>query len=326
MVKAGDHEARLDICNSIQTEKEKIMRLDPPLLWPPLSVMNLELCTESLGSETGSDGFSSDEELYSYFSPFSCKSDSFEEKAGEMKQRRRKEMTTMNHHCSIGRDSQPPRSFPPPLSSTFIQMRPLRCDGRLILEAISVPSHHYLHAERHSGRLVLSFISQLVEEDEEDEEEKRDGEEEYTQVVDRGTVPEVKVSTKSEQANAVAAVKVLWSSRVINKFAVGAALDDGDESTVAVGEGIHLTTAAAAAAMLAATVGMSMSNGFHYYYIQPQYLWPCFPQTPAVAESKMLLRSKRRSREELLRDIRRCRKFRRLCFIFEPPLAFVTLS
>ncbi|KAH0453172.1 hypothetical protein IEQ34_017496 [Dendrobium chrysotoxum] len=322
MVKAGDDEARLDIWNSIQTEKEK-MRLDPPLLWPPLRVMNLELCTESLGSETGSDGFSSDEELYSYFSPFSYKRDSFEEKAGEMKQRRRKELTTMNHHCSIGQDSPPSRSFPPPLSSTFIQMRPLRCDGRLILEAISVPSHNYLHAERHSGRLVLSFISQLVEED---EEEKRVGEEEDTQVVDRGTVPVVKVSTKPEQADGVAAVKVLCSSLVNNKFAVGAALDDGDESTVDVGEGICLTTAAA---MLATTVSMSMSDGFHYYYIQPQYLWPCGPQTPAVAESKMLLRtfrSKRRSTEELLRDIRRCRKLRRLLVIFEPPLAFVTLS
>ncbi|PKU87474.1 protein FAF-like, chloroplastic [Dendrobium catenatum] len=316
MVKAGDDEARLDIWNSIQVEKEK-MKIDPPLFWPPLRVMNLELCTESLGSETGSDGFSSDEELYSYFSPFSDKRDSFVEKAGEMKQRTRKELTKMNHHCSICRDSQPPRSFPPPLSSTFIQMRPLRCDGRLILEAISVPSLNYLHAERHSSRLVLSFISQLVEEDEEDEEEKSEGEEEDTQAVDGGTEPEVKVSTKLAQANGVAAVKVLWSSLAINKFAVRAALDDGDESTVAAGEEIYLTTAAAAA-MLAGTVGMFMFDGFHYHYIQPKYLWSCVPRTPAAAESKMLFRSKRRSREELLRDIRRC--------IFEPPLAFVTLS
>lgn len=287
MVKISDVEISLDI----RTENEK-KRPYPQSHWHPSSQMNqqsLELCTESLGSETGCDGFFSAEEFHPYFSPSFSERECFEEKAEEKKQKRRMELTTAKNHCSIGRASPRPRSFPPLLSSAFMQTRSFRRDGHLILKAVSLPSYNYLHAERHSGRLVLSFISRLVEEDDdEDDDDEEEGEEEV-QVLDRGTVVEVKVSTKPQLVNGVAAMKVLRSSIVINKFVVGDPPADADESTLAGGaERISLTTA------------------------------------EGVAEARPLFRSKRWSREELLREIRRCSELLRPLFIFEQPCSFAT--
>ncbi|RRT58168.1 hypothetical protein B296_00016375 [Ensete ventricosum] len=242
-----------------------------------LSQKSLQICTESLGSETGSDEFSSfnDGIDFGYLSIVEAEKEgerhdmhekvAVVEEAGvrlgngtderEVPQRRRwDELTSVNYNYSISRRS-PPRSFPPPLPSISrrdgpcLHMRTHRRDGRLVVEAVRVPSRNYLHAQRQGGRLLLSFIDassntveieqpqeqkqpmdqapeeiEEVEKVEDEEEEKNcyeeEDDEEEVAVVDRGTVFEVTVSTQPQQQS-VGAMKVLRSSLVINKFVGG---------------------------------------------------------------------------------------------------------
>ncbi|KAJ1378396.1 The fantastic four family [Sesbania bispinosa] len=84
-----------------------------------------------------------------------------------------------NYVASANKKS-PPRSFPPPLPSLSRQtgpslhMRPRRDNGRLVLEAVSLPSMNNFCVQRQDGRLVLTFANQNDEtkEDAEKEEEK----------------------------------------------------------------------------------------------------------------------------------------------------------
>lgn len=128
-----------------------------------LTDMSLQICTESLGSETGSDGFSSYDED---FDGHIIKTDYPQIDTFEWKP------------LKFGRKKSPPRSFPPPISSlnspdgvsVCIQSR--RENGRLILDAVSVPSRKNFRAERRDGRLVLSFVTtpaNLLVQEEEDE-------------------------------------------------------------------------------------------------------------------------------------------------------------
>lgn len=150
-----------------------------------LSEKSLQICTENLGSETGSDGFSSSEH----------------KQASEV-EKNENVLVAVNYSCSMSRKS-PPRSFPPPLSSISrldgpcLQMRPHRRDGHLVLEAIPVPPLNYLHAQRQDGRLRLSFINlssrqQHSKPVEEEEEEK------IEIVVDREIILEVKMKQEEE--------------------------------------------------------------------------------------------------------------------------------
>ncbi|XP_039126739.1 protein FAF-like, chloroplastic [Dioscorea cayenensis subsp. rotundata] len=228
-----------------------------------LGQFSLETCTESLGSETGSDVFYSDSDIES-FSSFSDVSDVGEEEKEPEKQLQPRhddddddddddaeKLLTVNYHCSISKKS-PVRSFPPPLPSISrrdgpcLSMRPHRRDGRLVMEAVQVPSQNYLHAERHDGRLLLSFVhsssstttttttttttmkqtqeTQLTMEEEEEQEvakiveeenktcaeQEEEEQQEEVEVVDRGTVVELKMSTQPHR-----------SSFVINKFVGG---------------------------------------------------------------------------------------------------------
>ncbi|XP_010916536.1 uncharacterized protein [Elaeis guineensis] len=197
--KDDDRPGQFDIWSSIQSQKAReTATADPmvpyvhPLVRRSSSLMSqksLEICTESLGSETGSADFSS---LLDDPDCFSSKIEAEEEEHNELappihetrplvdeeerprfrvakavEERRvqsgRKELVSVNYHCSISRRS-PPRSFPPPLPSISrrdgpcIHMRPHRCNGRLVVEAVPVPSQNYLHAQRQDGRLLLSFI------------------------------------------------------------------------------------------------------------------------------------------------------------------------
>ncbi|XP_042510098.1 protein FAF-like, chloroplastic [Macadamia integrifolia] len=163
-----------------------------------LSQKSLEICTESLGSETGSEGFSSN--------PPSETGD-FEDKLVEKKQsiKETEELsspaaTPVKEKEEFGAvKNSPPRSFPPPLPSLSRRdgpgflMQSHRRDGRLVLEAVPVSTYNYFHAERQGGRLLLSFINkpsavlmdsdyyeeEVEEEDElelEEEEEEEEGE------------------------------------------------------------------------------------------------------------------------------------------------------
>ncbi|KAH7679487.1 The fantastic four family protein [Dioscorea alata] len=235
-----------DVWTAIQAQnKASVMAVATTNLFHrSLGQFSLETCTESLGSETGSDVFYSDIES---FSSFSDVSDIGEEEKQPEKQPRHdddaEKLLTVNYHCSISKKS-PVRSFPPPLPSISrrdgpcLSMRPHRRDGRLVMEAVQVPSQNYLHAERHDGRLLLSFVhssssssttttmkqtqeTQLPMEEEQEvgkilEEENKtcaeqeEEEQEEVEVVDRGTVVELKMSTQPHR-----------SSFVINKFVGG---------------------------------------------------------------------------------------------------------
>ncbi|KAI4322485.1 hypothetical protein L6164_022175 [Bauhinia variegata] len=129
-----------------------------------LNEKSLEICTESLGSETGSDGFSY---------PPSETGDAEEDKEEEQQEEPERvavqpfeaEECLPKYNYSAAAKKSPPRSFPPPLSSLSRQagpslhMRSRRDNGRLVLEAVSVPCQNNFRAQRQDGRLVLSFAN-----------------------------------------------------------------------------------------------------------------------------------------------------------------------
>lgn len=126
-----------------------------------LSEKSLEICTENLGSENGSDGFSSyasseyedvDEEKHDhhhYHHHHQYCSQFIEE------------LRVVKHNNS----KRPSSSFPPPITSLArgdnkpsIQMQSRRQDGKLILEVVSIPPRNRFHAHRLDGRLLLTLV------------------------------------------------------------------------------------------------------------------------------------------------------------------------
>lgn len=164
-----------------------------------LSKKSLEMCTESLGSETGSD--ISDNITFVSSETMGCCSPS----------KHRENSVTRRMSCS--RSFPPPltsisgsnmsynpfktrenlvmksmnrssSSFPPPLTSisgsNSVQVTSHREGGRLVLQAVNVPScQTYFHAERSEGRLRLFLLKETsantpVFDDEEGEEEREE--------------------------------------------------------------------------------------------------------------------------------------------------------
>ncbi|WOL12491.1 hypothetical protein Cni_G21258 [Canna indica] len=406
-----DRPGQVDIWSAIQASKvANPLAADspaPPYVHPlvrrsssSMSQKSLQVCTESLGSETGSDDFSAfldDLDVVDYLRDIETTEKDQEHNLqdqlavvgdeGEMPPEKEteerddvldrgkgKEIASVNYHCSISKRS-PPRSFPPPLLSIscrnapYLQMKPRRHDGRLVLEAVPAPSQNYLHAQREGGRLLLSFIdatfndassdgaasdqtikieqpqeehqptdkengaveiARLVEEEEEAEEveDEEDDEEEEVEVVDRGTVVEVKVSTQPQQQSG-GAMKVLRSSLVINKFVGGTPMSSKPHRdlprqkeastnqlrTIASRRPTPTTATAAAAAVVATAEAYNehSSNG------EGARLLPDGDDgLHPPPDNKLLFTSKRRNREELLHSMRRCSQLRRTLFIWEP--------
>lgn len=115
-----------------------------------LSEKSLELCTESLGSETGSDTSESSILSLSLF-------DSRNGRSSPREERNSSSIPLMESRKSVSH-----RSFPPPLTtisgSNSLKVRPHREGGRLIIQATEAPStHSYFQRERSHGRLRLSF-------------------------------------------------------------------------------------------------------------------------------------------------------------------------
>ncbi|MCE0481807.1 hypothetical protein HAX54_039879 [Datura stramonium] len=114
-----------------------------------LNTKSLEMCTESLGSETGSDISENIEELTNFHGVQRSKCREFAKKFNRAE-----------------------ASFPPPLTSmSGIQIRPHREGGRLVLKAVtSTCCNSNFRAERANGRLRLSLLihdqCRLREEDE----------------------------------------------------------------------------------------------------------------------------------------------------------------
>ena len=123
--------------------------LDSESFYPALrlSQKSLELCTENLGSETGSDD-ASDIDILSF--------NSTEARCAKL-------TTTTTTTTTRKVQGHVKRSFPPPLTSirgsNSIQVRPHREDGRLIIEAVEAPCNRTcFEAERSNGRLQLKFL------------------------------------------------------------------------------------------------------------------------------------------------------------------------
>lgn len=165
--KEAERPGRFDVWSSILLSKkadDESSKLPPPYVHPlvkrsmsTLSEKSLEICTESLGSETGSDVFSS---------PAPSETGDAEED---------KEVQPQPESQFLDREDLPvaknnyskkvSTKFPPPLPSLArcdgpsLLMHSHRENGRLVLEAVSIPSQNYFHAQREDGRLVLTFAN-----------------------------------------------------------------------------------------------------------------------------------------------------------------------
>ncbi|KAK1651367.1 hypothetical protein QYE76_069172 [Lolium multiflorum] len=293
---------RDDIWNMIQSQKPAAAPRQAPYVHAApvrrgssslLTQKSLEVCTESLGSETGSDGFSDADRSC----PGSDDDADCEDGAN-----------------GVAARAAPPRAFPPPLPSLArrtvgsLQMKQHRRDGRLVVEAVPVLSNTLFRAQRRGGRLLLSFADtaapasddeekNTVDQEPDQQEAEEETEEEEVQVVDRGTVVEVKVSTQPQAHNS--GPRVHRSSLVINKF-VGAEPVNAPE--------INHTGAAPPnkPSALSATAPLPEDYG----------------TTAPPGEGKVLMTTRqRRSKQEVLNHMRRCGQLSGRLFIWEPRVA-----
>lgn len=151
-----------------------------------LSAKSLDMCTESLGSETGSDtGDSSSDEM-------SLLSSAEREKKSEATE----SWNLLGAQAPSKRVLNRSSIFPPPLASVSgssgLQVRPHREGGRLVLRAVIVNSApSFFQAERGGGRLRLRLMKAEAEKEEEEEDEGEEEEEE--EVVDEDEVVETEM-------------------------------------------------------------------------------------------------------------------------------------
>ncbi|KAL5575043.1 hypothetical protein UlMin_016742 [Ulmus minor] len=172
-----------DIWSSIISQKQNQAddSKSPPYVHPlvkrsssSLTQKSLQVCTESLGSETGSDEFSSSETEKGEEEEEQTQQ---EEEVEEEKRHVVETFEVVKYNYSAARKS-PPRSFPPPLPSlsrdgngaaASLRMQTHRDNGRLVVEAVSVPSQRNFTAQRQDGRLVLTFLNTSIEDQNDDE-------------------------------------------------------------------------------------------------------------------------------------------------------------
>lgn len=147
-----------------------------------LSPKSLELCTENLGSESGSDTFSDCSSIFSASPPLSPTSNSGEDhKRVVLDDWDQKKTTPASPHSKDA--CRKIKNFPPPLTtmsgSSSLQVRRHREGGRLIIEAVEGPFRNsFLQAERSDGRLKLCFTTATSSgKEQEDEEEENDEDE-----------------------------------------------------------------------------------------------------------------------------------------------------
>ncbi|WJX73795.1 hypothetical protein P8452_57535 [Trifolium repens] len=191
--------SELDIWSLIlnQKNKDEASQLKtPPYIHPLekksknwLSEKSHEMCTESLGSETGSDWFSS-----SYTSSEDNNSLEVDEKLNAIVKTCDDENPKHNDYYSLRKKTKKLCCFPPPLPSLAsqsqhgqsqpLQMRSYRDNGRLFLflQVVSIPSRNNFFATRQNGRLILTFANDV---DDEDDKEIDDECEEHENVVEK---------------------------------------------------------------------------------------------------------------------------------------------
>ncbi|CAL0303980.1 unnamed protein product [Lupinus luteus] len=151
-----------------------------------LSEKGLEICTENLGSETGSDGLFS-----SYPSETEEEKEEHQQQQQQQVEEKEEKLAIEEAKYNFGgsaaatkKYSLSSRSFPPPLSSlsSSLHMRTHRGNGRLVLEAVSAPSNKNFCVQRKDGRLVLTFATaddEVSEENDDDDVAVEELEEEF---------------------------------------------------------------------------------------------------------------------------------------------------
>ncbi|KAJ7977410.1 Protein FANTASTIC FOUR like [Quillaja saponaria] len=145
-------QALTDTSNGTKNEAQSEKTYVQPLVKgysSKLSAKSLEMCTESLGSETGNNTCESSEDI-----------DLFSLENGNCSTKRL--ISKANKIC-VSKKFNRSHSFPPPLTSITdlggVQVRPHREDGRLVLKAVTISSpHSYVHAERSNGRLRIRLL------------------------------------------------------------------------------------------------------------------------------------------------------------------------
>ncbi|CAA0810712.1 Protein FAF-like- chloroplastic [Striga hermonthica] len=138
---------------SILSHKSEPSSLPPqtpyvhPLVKSRMTQRSLEICTESLGSETGSECYfpSAEDQLH------------FENRAQTQKEYRY-DLDPYADLRVVKYKSTPPRPLPPPLPSANRLLQARREDGRLVLEAVPVSPRNNFRAFRQEGRLVLALV------------------------------------------------------------------------------------------------------------------------------------------------------------------------
>ena len=306
----GDRPERADIWNMIQAQKPPPApkQAQAPYVHPLvrrssslLTQKSLEICTESLGSETGSDGFS---DADGSSTDSSCPGSDVE-----------------REEEAVAPRAPPPRAFPPPLPSlarrkveSTMEMRQERQDGRLLLSFADTAAPAADELDGNRGQLEPE---QQADEHDAHEDEEEDEEEEEVEVVDRGTVVEFKVSTQP-QARSGSGPRVRRSSLVINKFvgAEPAATCDINGAAAPPRPPRRFTgsTTTAVAALAAASVLSATAP-------PPGNGEDAVPGA-TCGENKLLMTAKRRSsKEELLNHMRRCNQLRGQLFFWEPRIA-----
>ncbi|PPS15717.1 hypothetical protein GOBAR_AA04852 [Gossypium barbadense] len=145
-----------------------------------LSEKSLEICTERLGSETGSDGFSSETgEVEEDQHLQHQKQETLEPMM--MPCFHGEKATTVKYSYDAGKKSPNP-SFPPPIPSlsgkggASRRLKTHRDNGKLVIEAVSMPSLNNFLAQRQDGRLVLTFANTTAPSEAQEEESKEVGE------------------------------------------------------------------------------------------------------------------------------------------------------
>ncbi|XP_028808336.1 protein FAF-like, chloroplastic [Neltuma alba] len=195
--KESEKPGAFDIWSSIVSQKTNEdaskSSLPPPYIHPlvkrsqsSLSEKSLQICTESLGSETGSDGFSSypSSETGETEEDNDDEEEESEKEALQEQREPEEDFVVPKFNYSATSKKAGPRSFPPPLPSLTrqdgpsVHMRSRRENGRLVLEAVSVPSQNNFCAHRQDGRLLLTF-NNLATNEEFQHDEDDDEEEEY---------------------------------------------------------------------------------------------------------------------------------------------------
>ncbi|XP_073276547.1 protein FANTASTIC FOUR 3-like [Primulina huaijiensis] len=122
-----------------------------------LSAKSLEICTENLGSETGTDTITGS-------GIFSSSTSSFDQEKTLSSKENHQEKLRNRERQPINEEANPCRKFPPLLTTMSgtgsIQVRRHCEGGRLIIEAVERPLRNsYLQAERSGGRLRLCYLT-----------------------------------------------------------------------------------------------------------------------------------------------------------------------